>query len=128
MSRTDYFFVGISVPSNFLCTLIFLQSCACLPVFLSITGFPALSTISCQTSLISASANVIPTNAVANNAITNFFILSPYIAGNAGCTGAGFPPNPVATGAAVLAGDPNPDDGEPNPDDPLVPPNPLADG
>ena len=100
-----HFFGGISVPSNFLCTLIFLHSWTGLPS-LPFTGLPALSTLSWQTSFISASAIAGPDNSKhrPDTNIIFFIILIPYNNGCGSWAGAGLPPNPVTTAGPVEIG------------------------
>jgi len=90
------------VPSNFLCTLIFLQTFTVFPFFCS----------SWQTSLISPPANAALVSGanrrkrIIDPIAISFFMGSPQISGSGAGGGAFLPPNPVviAAGAADTVG------------------------
>jgi len=90
------------VPSNFLCTLTFLQTFTVLPFFCS----------SRQTSLISPPAKAALVSGankrkrIIDNINISFFMVSPQISGSGAGGGAFLPPNPavIAAGATDTVG------------------------
>ena len=77
--------------------MIFLHACACLPVFLSITGSPALSTLGWQTSLSvpPAYAGDKMDSVAASTSSVRCFLLASYSIGSSAGGGAFLPPKPV---------------------------------